>query len=169
MMNQSKVDRAQIDALEQEIKQLTTIRNNLPREKWAYVEQQLALRRDEIAIIKARQEEIRKKSKLAMLKVLLVCDYIIDVAEEFVDNAKLIEYSGKSDAAKLFTDMVRSISDRHNICCREWNEIVCCIDTKNRKTSEQYVDIYDDFLVAANEFVDEFLEKVKKTKFFNSL
>lgn len=161
------IDQRKIDLLEAEIKQLTTIRNNLPREKWSYVEQQLALRRGEISEIKQKAHELREEAKRKMMKAIMICDYITDVAEEFADVARRMTYS--DDAGKAFRDMAKACSDRHNICMREWNEVVQMMDVKGRKVSEQYIDIYDQFHEEFDPIVNEFIERLSKTKFFDRL
>lgn len=156
------VDLAKIGEIESEIKELTTIRNNMPREVWPHIEAKLADKRAELKAVKADALRRQQEAKRAMVKAILVCDYITDVAEEFADASKKMTYSGT--AGDTFRDMVKACSDRHEICMREWNEIVQCIDIKGRKVSDMYIEWYDEFRDAIDPIVDKFIEKIRNTK-----
>ena len=156
------VDLAKIAQVESEIKELTTIRNNMPREVWPHIEAKLADKREELKAVKSDALRRQQEAKRAMVKAILVCDYITDVAEEFADASKKMTYSGT--AGDTFRDMVKACSDRHEICMREWNEIVQCIDSKGRKVSDMYIEWYDEFREEIDPIVDKFIEKKRNTK-----
>lgn len=156
------VDLAKIDEVEAEIRQLTIIRNNMPREVWGHIEQKLADKRAELKAIKEDAVERQQAAKRAMVKAILVCDYITDVADEFADASKKMTYSGT--AGDTFRQMVKACSDRHEICMREWNEVVQCIDSKGRNVGEQYAAWYDAFCEEIDPIVDKFIDKIRNTK-----
>lgn len=156
------IDLAKIGEIESEIKELTTIRNNMPREVWPHIEAKLADKRAELKTVKADALRRQQEAKRAMVKAILVCDYITDVAEDFADASKKMTYSGT--AGDTFRDMVKACSDRHEICMREWNEIVQCIDSKGRNVGETYAGWYDEFRDAIDPIVDKFVEKIRNTK-----
>ena len=161
------VDLAKIGKIEGEIKELTTIRNNMPREVWPHIEEKLADKREVLKALKADALRRQQEAKRAMVKAILVCDYITDVAEEFADASKKMTYSGT--AGDTFRDMVKACSDRHEICMREWNEIVRCIDSKGRKVGDEYAEVYDRFNEFIDPYVDEFIERLKKEKFWRKI
>lgn len=161
------IDLAEIARIENEIKELTNIRNNLPKEHWDYLEGKIADKRAEMDAVKTRAIEGQKAAKEAMVKAILVCDYITDVAEEFADASKRMTHSGT--AGDTFRQMVKSCSDRHDICMREWGEIVQCIDTKGRKVGDEYSEVYDRFKEYIDPYVNEFLEKLKKERFWRRI
>lgn len=161
------IDLAEIARIENEIRELTNIRNNLPKEHWDYLEGKIADKRAEMDVIRQRAVEGQKAAKEAMVKAILVCDYITDVAEEFADASKRMTHSGT--AGDTFRDMVKACSDRHDICMREWGEIVQCIDTKGRKVGNEYADVYDRFREFIDPYVNEFLEKLKKDRFWRRI
>lgn len=156
------VDLAKIGEIESEIKELTTIRNNMPREVWPHIEAKLADKREELKAVKADALRRQQAAKRAMVKAILVCDYITDVAEEFADASKKMTYSGT--AGDTFRQMVKACSDRHEICMREWNEIVRCIDSKGRDVGEQYALWYDELKAELDAVVDRFIEKIRNSK-----
>lgn len=156
------IDLAKIGEIESEIKELTTIRNNMPREVWPHIEAKLADKREELKSVKADALRRQQEAKRAMVKAILVCDYITDVAEEFADASKKMTYSGT--AGDTFRDMVKSCSDRHEICMCEWSEVVRCIDSKGREVGETYAGWYDEFRDAIDPIVDKFIEKIRNTK-----
>lgn len=156
------IDLAKIGEIESEIKELTTIRNNMPREAWPHIEAKLADKREELKAVKADALRRQQEAKRAMVKAILVCDYITDVAEEFADASKKMTYSGT--AGDTFRDMVKSCSDRHEICMREWNEIVRCIDSKGREVGETYAEWYDELRTELDTTIDAFIEKKRNTK-----
>ena len=158
------VDLAQIAAIEGEIKELTTIRNNMPREAWPHLEEKLAEKRMELASIKEKAINNQRAAKEAMVKAILICDYITDVAEEFADASRKMTHSGTS--GDTFRQMVKSCSDRHDICMREWNEVVQCIDSKGRQVGDEYSEVYDRFKDYIDPYVNEFMERLKKDKFW---
>lgn len=161
------VDLAQIARIEGEIRELTTIRNNMPKEAWPHLEEKLADKRAEMDAIRQRAMEGQRAAKEAMVKAILVCDYITDVAEDFADASKRMTHS--DTAGDTFRQMVKACSDRHEICMREWNEIVQCIDSKGRKVGNEYADVYDRFKEYIDPYVDEFLDKLKKEKFWRRI
>lgn len=161
------VDLAQIARIEGEIRELTTIRNNMPKEAWPHLEEKLADKRAEMDAIRQRAMEGQRAAKEAMVKAILVCDYITDVAEDFADASKRMTHS--DTAGDTFRQMVKACSDRHEICMREWNEIVQCIDSKGRKVGNEYIEVYDRFKEFIDPYVDEFLEKLKKEKFWRRI
>lgn len=161
------VDLAQMARIESEITELTNIRNNLPREHWAYLEGKIADKREELKAVKADALRRQQEAKRAMVKAILVCDYITDVAEEFADASKKMTHSG--EAGDTFRQMVKSCSDRHDVCMREWNEIVRCIDSKGRKVGDEYAEVYDRFNEFIDPYVDEFIERLKKEKFWRKI
>lgn len=161
------VDLAQIARIEGEIRELTTIRNNMPKEAWPHLEEKLAEKRAEMDAIRQRAMEGQRAAKEAMVKAILVCDYITDVAEDFADASKRMTHS--DTAGDTFRQMVKACSDRHEICMREWCEIVQCIDSKGRKVGNEYVEVYDRFKEYIDPYVDEFLDKLKKEKFWRRI
>ena len=158
------VDLAQIAAIEGDIKELTTIRNNMPREAWPHLEEKLAEKRMELNAIKEAALNNQRAAKEAMVKAILICDYITDVAEEFADASRKMTHSGTS--GDTFRQMVKSCSDRHDICMREWNEVVQCIDSKGRQVGDEYSEVYDRFKEYIDPYVNEFMERLKKDKFW---
>lgn len=156
------IDLAKIGEIESEIKELTTIRNNMSREAWPHIEAKLADKREELKALKADALRRQQEAKRAMVKAILVCDYITDVAEEFADASKKMTYSGT--AGDTFRQMVKACSDRHEICMREWEEVVRCIDSKGRDVGETYAEWYDAFRDAIDPIVDKFIEKIRNTK-----
>lgn len=156
------VDLAKIARIEGEIKELTTIRNNMPREAWPHLEAKIADKRAELKAVEAQAMRNQQAAKVAMVKAILICDYITDVAEEFADASKRMTHSGT--AGDTFRQMVKSCSDRHEVCMREWNEIVQCMDSKGRKVSEMYIDWYDEFREVIDPVVDAFIEKKRNSK-----
>ena len=156
------VDLAKIGEIESDIKELTTIRNNMPREVWPHIEAKLADKREELKALKADALRRQQDAKRAMVKAILVCDYITDVAEEFADASKKMTYSGT--AGDTFRQMVKACSDRHEICMREWNEVVRCIDSKGRNVGEQYALWYDELKAELDAVVDGFIEKIRNSK-----
>lgn len=161
------LDLALIEKIEGEIRELTTIRNNMPKEAWPHLEEKIAERRVELNAVKERALENQRAAKEAMVKAILVCDYITDVAEEFADASR--KMTNSSTSGDTFRQMVKSCSDRHEICMREWNEIVQCIDSKGRKVGNEYVEVYDRFREFIDPYVDEFLEKLKKERFWRRI
>ena len=162
-MNPSQtVDLARLAELDAEIREVTNIRNNMPREHWAYLEGKLQELRAKRNAIEREAESKLQAAKTAMLKAILVCDYITDVAEDFADASKKMIYSG--EAGNAFRDMVKVCSDRHKILMREWGEVVKCIDSKGDKLSESYVDWYDAFKERIEPVVNEFIGELKKDK-----
>lgn len=161
------IDLAKMGEIESEIKELTTIRNNMPREVWPHIEAKLADKRDELKALKADALRRQQEAKRAMVKAILVCDYITDVAEQFADASKKMTHSG--EAGDTFRQMVKSCSDRHDVCMREWNEIVRCIDSKGRKVGDEYAEVYDRFNEFIDPYVDEFIERLKKEKFWRKI
>lgn len=161
------VDLAKIEKIEGEIRELTTIRNNMPKEAWPHLEEKIAKRRADLDAVKEKALKNQRAAKEAMVKAILVCDYITDVAEEFADASKRMTHSGT--AGDTFRQMVKSCSDRHDICMREWNEIVQCIDSKGRKVGDEYSEVYDRFKEFIDPYVDEFLEKLKKERFWRRI
>lgn len=156
------LDLARIGEIEGEIRELTTIRNNMPREAWRHIEEKIANRRAELQDVKADALRRQQAAKIAMIKAILICDYITDVAEEFADASKAMTHSGT--AGDTFRQMVKSCSDRHEVCMREWNEIVCCIDSKGRKVGETYAEWYDEMKAELDSVVDKFIDKIRGTK-----
>ena len=161
------VDIAAIEIIEGEIRELTTIRNNMPREAWPHLEEKIADKRAELNAVKEQALQNQRAAKEAMVKAILVCDYITDVAEQFADASKRMIHSGK--AGDTFRQMVKSCADRHDICMREWCEIVQCIDSKGRNVGDEYADIYDRFKEFIDPHVDEFLTQLKKEKFWKKI
>lgn len=162
------VDYAKIQALEADLKQLIIIRNNMPKEHWGHIEHKMAEVRAQIEEIKEQARINLQNIKIAMIKAILICDYITDVAEDFVDASKKMTHSG--DSGEVFRDMVKSCSDRHEICMTEWGEIVGCIDkAKGWNFGTQYSDMYDKFKDKIDPIVDEYIEELKKTKFWDKL
>mgnify|MGYP002621777216 CR=1 FL=1 len=156
------LDLAKIDEIEAEIKQLTTIRNNMPREAWPHIEEKIACRRAELKAVRDDALRRQQNAKVAMVKAILVCDYITDVAEDFADASKKMTYS--DTAGDTFRQMVKACSDRHEICMSEWGEIVRCIDTKGRDVGEMYSDWYDELKTELDTVIDRFIEKKRNTK-----
>jgi hypothetical protein len=161
------VDLAQMARIESEITELTNIRNNLPKEHWAYLEGKIADKRAELDAVRDAALERQRTAKEKMVKAILVCDYITDVAEQFADASKKMTHSG--EAGDTFRQMVKSCSDRHDVCMREWNEIVRCIDSKGRKVGDEYAEVYDRFNEFIDPYVDEFIERLKKEKFWRKI
>ena len=161
------IDQAKIDTLEKDLKQLINIRNNLPREHWGYLESKISDVRAEIKAIEEQAIQNRQAAKVAMMKAILVCDLITDVAEDFADTSKKMIYS--SEAGDTFRDMVKVCSDRHEVCMREWGEIVQCIDTKGRLVGNEYSEWYDKFRAEIQPVIDGFIEKMRKSKFWKKI
>ena len=161
------VDRAKIDALEADLRQLTIIRNNMPREAWPHIEQKMADVRAQIKAVETQAQQNLEDAKVAMMKAILVCDLITDVAEDFADASKKMLYSGT--AGDTFRQMVKSCSDRHEICMREWGEIVKCIDSKGVMVGLEYSDWYDKFREDVEPVIDAFIEKMRSSKFWRKI
>lgn len=161
------VDLAKIDALEAELKQLTIIRNNMPRDAWGHIEQKMADVRVQIKEVEAQAHANMQNAKVAMIKAILVCDLITDVAEDFADASRKMLYSGT--AGDTFRDMVKACSDRHEICMREWGEVVMCIDSKGALVGYEYSDWYDKFREEVQPVIDAFVEKMQGSKFWRKI
>lgn len=156
------VDLAQIARIEGEIRELTTIRNNMPREAWPHLEAKIADKRAELRAVESCALENQQAAKVAMVKAILVCDYITDVAEDFADASRRMLHSGT--AGDTFRQMVKACSDRHEICMREWGEVVGCIDSKGRNVGEMYARWYDELKDELDAVVEGFLERKRATK-----
>ena len=156
------VDLAQIARIEGEIRELTTIRNNMPREAWPHLEAKIADKRAELRAVESRALENQQAAKVAMVKAILVCDYITDVAEDFADASRRMLHSGT--AGDTFRQMVKACSDRHEICMREWGEVVGCIDSKGRNVGEMYARWYDELKDELDAVVDRFVERKRNSK-----
>lgn len=161
------VDLAKIAQIEGEIKELTTIRNNMPREAWAHLEAKIADKRAELKAVEEQALENQRATKEAMIKAILVCDLITDIAEEFADASRRMLHSGTS--GDTFRQMVKSCSDRHEICMREWNEIVRCIDTKGALVGNEYSVWYDKFRDEMRPMIDAFVDKMRGSKFWKKI
>ena len=161
------VDLAKIDALEVELKQLTIIRNNMPREAWGHIEQKMADVRAQIKDVEAQAHANMQNAKVAMIKAILVCDLITDVAEDFADASRKMIYSGT--AGDTFRQMVKACSDRHEICMREWGEVVKCIDSKGAIVGNEYSEWYDKFRDEIQPVIDGFVEKMRNSKFWRKI
>ena len=161
------VDLAKVDELEAELKQLTIIRNNMPREAWAHIEEKMADVREQIKVVETQANLNLQNAKTAMIKAILVCDLITDVAEDFADASRKMLYSG--NAGDTFRQMVKACSDRHEICMREWGEVVKCIDTKGALVGNEYSEWYDRFYEEIKPAIDDFVEKMKGSKFWRKI
>ena len=161
------VDLARIDALEAELKQLTIIRNNMPREAWGHIEQKMADVRAQIREVEEQAHQNMQNAKVAMIKAILVCDLITDVAEDFADASRKMLYSGT--AGDTFRQMVKACSDRHEICMREWGEVVKCIDSKGDIVGEEYSEWYDKFRDEIQPVIDDFVEQMRNSKFWRKI
>lgn len=161
------VDLAKIDVLEAELKQLTIIRNNMPREAWGHIEQKMADVRAQIKDVEAQAHANMQNAKVAMIKAILVCDLITDVAEDFADASRRMLYSGT--AGDTFRQMVKACSDRHEICMREWGEVVKCIDSKGALVGSEYSEWYDKFREEIQPAIDSFVAKMRNSKFWRKI
>ena len=161
------VDLAKAEALEAELKQLTIIRNNMPREHWGHIEQKMAEVRAQIKEVENQAHQNLQNAKVAMIKAILVCDLITDVAEDFADASRKMIHSGES--GDTFRQMVKACSDRHEICMREWGEVVKCIDTKGTIVGNEYSEWYDKFREDVQPVIDRFVEKMRNSKFWRKI
>lgn len=161
------VDLAKADALEAELRQLTIIRNNMPREAWGHIEQKMAEVREQIKEVENQANENLENAKIAMIKAILVCDLITDVAEDFADASRRMLYSGT--AGDTFRQMVKACSDRHKICMREWGEVVKCIDSKGDLVGNEYSEWYDKFYEKIQPVIDGIIEEMRSSKFWRKI